>query len=719
MSQSALNFRLFDGLSGPENTPVERSPRIVRAPIPTPSSNPVLKYLLYRWASVLFLGGLLAIALATTAWYAIPSKFTTSSLIRVAAEIPSLAAGDITNRADFATYLKTQAALIRSYGVLHSALLDPSIAMLPMLREQPDAVAFLAEEIKLDYQDGSELVRLQLSGDDANAITKVVNAVQDAYFREVVEDEQRRKKMRLSRIEETIDRMKGEVENRQTRSKPAPAKNAGQIYGPQLAANQVIKLREQLAAAESGIKSQEDRITSLQKRIGQPESEWIDPPNLLEQIDRDTDIQQRQLRMQAAQVKIDEYKRVYAIIDTDAFRSLEEKLIVETKLRDELRQTKMADYRKANLPFVAQQLRRQYDEAKEQLVRQRQQRREIDKQIAEYQSILDAETVATDLKIDYNIVEIQDRQGLIGSLIDRVNLLRIELDAPPRVRPLQPAVVPQKRDNRRQILGCVLAALLGFGLVGIAVVSYEIVQKRAISYADAQTIAPVLGVMPTMPAVTMRMSETLKEIRVPGNAMPIVCEAMDKLRGLLQRELNSPSKVIMIGSAREEDGKNFLAWQLAQSFHRGGERTLLIDFDLRQPMLHTYFAASNEDGVCDVLVGHRDVRSAIRVVPNGLAFLPAGEWSELIRRELVTDRLGLFLNHLRQAFDVIVVNTHPVLAVAETYALAGLADAVLLSVRKHQSRLELLARARDKITGLTPAVFGLVFSGANETECWN
>lgn len=83
------------------------------------------------------------------------------------------------------------------------------------------------------------------------------------------------------------------------------------------------------------------------------------------------------------------------------------------------------------------------------------------------------------------------------------------------------------------------------------------------------------------------------------------------------------------------------------------------------------------------------------------------------------DRLESFFQRLRQAFDVIVVNTHPVLNVAETYPIAKFADAILLSVKKHHSRLELIERAKDKIVGLTPSLFGLVLNGGNENECWN
>jgi tyrosine-protein kinase Etk/Wzc len=89
----------------------------------------------------------------------------------------------------------------------------------------------------------------------------------------------------------------------------------------------------------------------------------------------------------------------------------------------------------------------------------------------------------------------------------------------------------------------------------------------------------------------------------------------------------------------------------------------------------------------------------------------------VVRQYLSADRIAAVLGELRARFDVVVVNAHPVLMVAET-ALAGrTADAIVLAAEKYESRLPLVARAQEKIAGLAPEAFGVVVLGASRDEC--
>ena len=102
-----------------------------------------LEYLRYRWVTIVFLGGLFASAFAFTAYSLIPAKYTTYSIIRVAPQDPRIFYNeDPHGRGDFASYLKTQAGVLRSHFVLTAALRDPEVASLPMLKEQVDPVRF-------------------------------------------------------------------------------------------------------------------------------------------------------------------------------------------------------------------------------------------------------------------------------------------------------------------------------------------------------------------------------------------------------------------------------------------------------------------------------------------------------------------------------------------------------------------------------------------------
>jgi succinoglycan biosynthesis transport protein ExoP len=156
-----------------------------------------------------------------------------------------------------------------------------------------------------------------------------------------------------------------------------------------------------------------------------------------------------------------------------------------------------------------------------------------------------------------------------------------------------------------------------------------------------------------------------------------------------------------------------------ESFARAGARTLLVDFDLRTPAVHAFLKIANEAGVCEALRREAEVDAYIQPTPNGLFLLPAGKWTEAVRHHVLPDRIGELFDRLRGRFDCVIVNTHPVLEVAETAMAARLADAVLLSVEKHESRLPMIARAQDKIAAAAPESFGVVFLGASSEECLN
>src|SRR3954464_8635651 len=209
MTPTALQPRIPDAL------PVEVEPPRVYALPPRPPEAPEggpglkpLEYLRYRWATVVFLGGLLASALAVKAYSVIPAKYTTYSIIRVAPQDPRIYYNeDPHGRGDFASYLKTQAGVLRSHFVLAAAIRDPEIAALPMLKAQEDPVRYLEEELQIDSSDGSELIKPKLSGDDPRAITMIVNAIHDAFFSEVVEAERKRKQARLKQIDDNVTKM--------------------------------------------------------------------------------------------------------------------------------------------------------------------------------------------------------------------------------------------------------------------------------------------------------------------------------------------------------------------------------------------------------------------------------------------------------------------------------------------------------------------------------
>src|SRR5207248_9029522 len=153
---------------------------------------------------------------------------------------------------------------------------------------------------------------------------------------------------------------------------------------------------------------------------------------------------------------------------------------------------------------------------------------------------------------------------------------------------------------RKQILATVFAGLLGYAIVALGVVAFETMSKRVSSLADLKGAAttPVIGVIPCQPhEATGR--DPVK--RAAAN------EAIDKLRAhVAQTWLARGVTTVAVTSPLGDEGKAFTAFGLASSLAQAGYRTLLVDFDLRDPALHTYAGVGNQEGICEILRGESD-----------------------------------------------------------------------------------------------------------------
>lgn len=718
MSQAAMPSRVLEP-SAPETGAaplrihVPRPMAVMEPPAASGGIKP-FAYLKYRWVTVLFLGGLLAGVLAFAAWNVIPSKYSTYSLVRVFSSDPVInSKEDVRERNDFAIYLKSQAAMIKSNFVLTAALRDPRVASLPMLREQNDPERFLEEELKIEFQEGSEILKIMLSGDDPRAISAIVNSIQDAYFREVVDEEVTRKKNRLKQLEDSINRMQEEVKRRQDQNKQNDLANPIEaIPGltANLAANQLIRLKEGLAQIENNISHWTSEKAGLEKRLANLAGE-IPPPSaeFHEKIDHDPDMQAHKKRIEFLTTRVEFLAKASNDPNLASIVDMRKQIEELKGKREAFKKERLEVYNKAQQATAESKLKADLERAMAGLVQLAVHKKKTEEGIEEYQKSVGMNGPTGDTFQTFPVIDVRERFKIITEMMDKANLLRLEVNAPPRVSDFQRAAVPMKKEMKKQLLGTIMAGLLGFGLVGMGVVLYESRIRRALSLADVQknVLGPMTGVWPARLGAGNETNEAL-------------AEAVEKSRAHLLQQFSGPgAKVVAITSALTEEGKGFLAWQLAQSFTRAGSRTLLIDFDLRAPALHRLLGVENERGVCEVLTGKADLADVVLAQADGLAFLPAGKWAADVRVGLAPERVDALMQWLRRQFDFIVLNTHPLLAVAESLQLCRNADGVLLSVARHESRLPLAARAHEKLAAVAPEAFGLVYQGATTEECLN
>jgi polysaccharide biosynthesis transport protein len=718
MTTTTLPSRIPDAIPVDDELPriVPMSPRLPEAPVDEEGGgiNP-LRYLRYRWVMILFLGATIGSVLAFAAWSFIPSKYTTTSIIRVSPQDPRIFFNeDPHGKNDFNSYLKTQAGLLRSHFVLNAALRDPDVASLPMLKEQQDPVRFLEEELQVEYSDGSELIKPKLAGDDPRAISMILNAIHDSYFNEIVEAERKRKQKRLKDIEDSVVTMQRDLQKKilpgeKTEEKPAESLPG---VGPNLAASQMTRYREKLDVIEVKQKQVEEEKKRLARRMDHPEAEVPPVPSgFVAQLEGDPVIAGINRRLASWQKQLDYLTKLNNDPENPGVKDLKQQIGEAAQDRERVRKERIEEFQKSMVGEIARRMEQDDERLDAEVQSLKIQHEKTAKELKEYEDKLAKILPPSEGGVkDFAKVDTQSRSEIISGLMEKANLLRLELSAPTRVQSFQKAAVPKKREMKKQLLGAAVAGLMGFLLVAAGVVLYESRVRRAMCMEDVRkaTLGPMLGAIP-------QIDPTATE---PTPEMALAEEAIEKMRANLQQQFGrAGSRVVCVTSAVAEEGRTFLARELSLSYARAGYRTLLVDFDLRTPSLHEFFETSNDCGATDVLCGSTELDRAIYATQYGIALLPAGTWNDRVRQYLSNDQVAALTGQLREMFDVVVVNTHPILNVAETSFVGRSADAVVLTAEKFETRIPLVGRAQEKIASLAPEAFGVVFIGASTDEC--
>src|SRR5262249_43361439 len=149
---------------------------------PTPNALGLLQALRRRWLLALSCSLLAAgLGAGLTWWLLPPPKQSARTLLSVNSNRPVVLFPTHEPTPEFATYQKTQVALIKSRLVLNAALRQPGAAELSVIRQQRDPVAWLESELQVDYTLGPEVLRIALTGDRPDELAVLVNAVTDAY----------------------------------------------------------------------------------------------------------------------------------------------------------------------------------------------------------------------------------------------------------------------------------------------------------------------------------------------------------------------------------------------------------------------------------------------------------------------------------------------------------------------------------------------------------
>ncbi|MFT3781655.1 MAG: polysaccharide biosynthesis tyrosine autokinase [Nibricoccus sp.] len=322
-----------------------------------------------------------------------------------------------------------------------------------------------------------------------------------------------------------------------------------------------------------------------------------------------------------------------------------------------------------------------------------------------------------DLSVDFKILENQANvaKNNYAQILDRLSQATTssKLEKVP-VRPLDRATIPGAPVSPN--LQAIVRSSAGIGLLvffGVAF-AFGLLDDRIKSSWDVESFigVPLLGIVPALHHLT---DEEKYELVLKNNEAPGVEAFLSVYSSVkIHSKLDFP-KTILVTSTIPGEGKSLVSCNVAAAFARHGRKTLLIDCDLRRPMLHRHYNQPNESGIIawydkdgnledDVL---KQASLGITRLGENLFLLCSGGRSKSPTQLLESPAFSQLLERLKKHFDLIIMDSPPMGAVTDAQLIADRSDEVIYvcrfgkALRKHiQQYIRALQNGKNEILGI-------------------
>lgn len=293
------------------------------------------------------------------------------------------------------------------------------------------------------------------------------------------------------------------------------------------------------------------------------------------------------------------------------------------------------------------------------------------------------------------------------------------------VRLLDQAAMPLKpvRPKKGLTAGAALIAGLFMGVVAAFIRSTWFRGVRSPQEVEAQTGLSVYTTIPLSEAqqvVAQRVAAKAKGMHVLAEIAPrdVAVEALRSLRTAIQfTMLEASNNRVLITGGTPGVGKSFVSSNFAAVMASAGRRVLLIDADLRKGHLNQYFGITRENGLAEAIAGLIPQDSAVRraVLPN-LDFIPTGHYPPNPAELLVSAAFGHLLDSMSETYDLVIIDSAPVLVAADTTSIATRVGTLFLVARADQTFVGDIIESVRQLSHAGKSPTGVLFNAMDLTR---
>ncbi|MDQ1364285.1 MAG: tyrosine-protein kinase [Acidimicrobiaceae bacterium] len=340
-------------------------------------------------------------------------------------------------------------------------------------------------------------------------------------------------------------------------------------------------------------------------------------------------------------------------------------------------------------------------------------------QIDSLNAQISAAPAAGRLTVDANVTPQRDalisQQTALQQQLDQSQVNAVLSDAGVQIgdRASVPASPSSPRPLKSGAYALVVGLCLGVGLV----VLREFLDNSVKSKEDAERAtggAEILGLIPIVPGWKPRDSPVLASLSAPTSP---AAEAYRGLRTALNfLAFDASLRLILVTSPSAGEGKTTTVANLAIAFGDTGQRVCVVSGDLRRPRIHEFFGLPNDVGLTTVVERREALADSTQRIgdADNVHLLAAGPSPLKPSELLASGRTEEVLRDLAEQFDIVLVDSPPVLPVTDASVLAGRVDGVLLVARTGVTKKRALARSVELLQQVGAPVLGLVINGAED-----
>lgn len=583
-------------------------------------------------------------------------------------------------------YLYTERELILSPAVLSLAAQMPEVK--PYLSNQLLPIQFLQKDLDVEVGKRDTIVEVSFSSPNKYAAADIANAIVKAYM--IYQTKPKRSDVaELDRLADERNKIETQISE-----KSAGMTALEQKWGPlsgistqgSMAERQLTALMTEKNAAHLDTlkaKAEYDEASAAVKAMGN--EIHIDPTDTLPLSPE-----------QASQIR-------------------SEILIYQTRL-DELRAKYLPDHPQIKLLLKKMaELRVTYAQAVEQqyhIAQEREHDLQIEYNAQNQQAIEVSAAAAQFARMQSDVDNARRAEEQIDGRKREVELSRdlgmLNID------PYEPAVVHPKPAQPHKTIVLAMAAIVGLVLGSGVGFLHDWMDDRFRNVAEmrSKTGLSLMGIVPKMGGVSPAIlgQQALLE---PLSAMSESCRMIRT--AIHFGAAKDRRRTLLITSPSSGEGKSTLASNLAITLAQTGRRVLLIDADLRLPMQHKIFGAINANGLSTLLQGGAPLDETIEPTEvNGLELLPAGPVvhnpAEMLNSPVFTE----LLDTLYDRYDYVVIDSAPVVGLADSRIIAASCDATVLVLRAGVSTRRTTELARGGLNSVGAQIAGIIVNDADE-----